>query len=73
MYLKNQIFFCGLPSIETTEKALASSDEDSALGPDLVLTRFLKRCAKVLALVLCLVLLVILKFGNGQRYGRSTG
>ena len=56
------IFFCGLPTVEATEKALASLDEDSALGPDLVPTRILKRCAKVLAPVLHLLILGILKF-----------
>ena len=56
------IFFCGLPTVEATEKALASLDEDSALGPDLVPTRILKRCAKVLAPVVHLRLLAILKF-----------
>ena len=58
------IFVCGLPTIEATEKALASLDEDSALDPDLVPTRILKRCAKVLAPVLHLLLLAILKFGE---------
>ena len=43
------IFYCGPPTVEATEKALASLDEDSALGPDLVPTRILKRCAKVLS------------------------
>ena len=37
------ILFCALPTIEATEKALASLDEDSALGPDLVPTWILKR------------------------------
>ena len=58
------IFFCGLPTVEATEKELASLDEDSALGPDLVPTRILKRCAKVLAPVLHLLILEILKFGE---------
>ena len=58
------IFHCGLPTIEATEQALASLDEDSALGPDLVPTRILKRCAKVLAPILHLLLLAILKFGE---------
>ena len=58
------IFFCGLPTVEATGKALASLDEDSALGPDLVPTRILKRCAKVLAPVLHLLILAILKFGE---------
>lgn len=58
------IFFCGLPTVEATEKALASLDEDSALGPDLAPTRILKRCAKVLAPVLHVLILAILKFGE---------
>ena len=58
------IFHCGLPTVEATEKALASLDEDSALGPDLVPTRILKRCAKALAPILHLLLLAILKFGE---------
>ena len=58
------IFFCGLPTVEATEKELASLDEDSALGPDLVPTRILKRCAKVLAPILHLLLLAILTFGE---------
>ena len=57
-------FFCGLPTVEATEKALASLDEDSALGPDLVPTRILKRCAQVLASVLHLLVLAVLKFGE---------
>ena len=56
--------FCGLPTVEATEKALASLDEDSAIGPDLVPTRLLKRCAKVLAPILHLLILAILKFGE---------
>ena len=32
-------FFCGMPTIEATEKALQRRDEDSALGPDMVPTR----------------------------------
>ena len=57
-------FFCGLPTEEATEKALASLDEDSAIGPDLVPTRLLKRCAKVLAPILHLLILAIFKFGE---------
>ena len=56
------IFFCGLPTVEAKEKALASLDEDSALGPDLVPTRILKRCAKVSAPVVHVLILDILKF-----------
>ena len=58
------IFHCGLPTVEATEKAPASLDEDTALGPDLVPTRILKRCAKALAPILHLLLLAILKFGE---------
>ena len=56
------IFYCGPPTVEATEKTLASLDEDSALGPDLVPTRILKRCAKVLAPILHMLILGILKF-----------
>ena len=31
--IAHPIFFCGLTTIEATEKALVSLDEDSALGP----------------------------------------
>ena len=55
------ILFCGLPTVEATEKALTSLDEDSAFGPDLVTTQILKRCAKILAPALHLLMLVILK------------
>ena len=58
------ILFCGMPTVEATAKAVASLDEDSALGPDLVPTRILKRCAKVLAPVLHVLILDILKFGE---------
>ena len=37
------VFYCGMPTVEATEKALHSLDEDSALGPDLVSTRILAR------------------------------
>ena len=57
-------FYCGLPTVEATEKALTSLDEDSALGPDLVPTRILKKCAKVLAPVIHMLILSILKFGE---------
>ena len=56
------LFFCGLPIVEATEKELASLDEDSALGPDLVPTRILKRCAKALAPIVHVLILGILKF-----------
>ena len=58
------IFYCGPPTVEATEKALASLDEDSALGPDLVPTRILKRWAKVLAPILHMLIVAILKFGE---------
>ena len=54
--------FCGIPTIEATEAALASLDEDSALGPDIVSTWFLKRCAHVLAPVLHKLIICILIF-----------
>ena len=58
------IFFCGLPTVEAVEKALASLDEDTANGPDLVPTRILKLCARVLAPALHLLILASLKFGE---------
>ena len=39
-------------------------DEDSALGPDLLLTRILKRCAAVIAPVLHALVLLILNVGE---------
>ena len=50
------VFFCGQPTVEAVEKTLASLDEDSAIGPDLIPTRILKRCAKVLAPALHLLI-----------------
>ena len=58
------ILFCGMPTVEAIEKTLASLDEDSSNGPDLVPTRILKRCAKALAPALHLLILAILKFGE---------
>ena len=58
------IFYCGLPTVEATEKALAKLDEDSALGPDLVPTRILKKCAKGLAPITQMLIIAILKFGE---------
>ena len=61
------ISYCGLPPVEAIEEAMKSLDEDSALGPNLVPTRILKRCAKVLAPVLHMLILVIFISENGQR------
>ena len=57
-------FYCGLPTVDVTEKALKSLDEDSALGPDKLPTRILKRCAHVLAPVLHMLILAILTCGE---------
>ena len=57
-------FFCGMPTIEATEATLKSLDEDSALGPDKVPTRILKRCAHALAPVLHKLIIRILTFGE---------
>ena len=65
------ILFCGMPTVEATAKALASLDEDSALGPYLVPTRILKRCAKVLAPILHVLILAIVKFGEWQTTWRE--
>ena len=54
----------GLPTIETTQKILMQLDEDSALGPDLLPTRILKRCAAVIAPVLHALVLLILNVGE---------
>ena len=54
----------GLPSIETTQKVLMQLDEDSALGPDLLPTRILKRCAAVVAPLLHALILLILQYGE---------
>ena len=43
---------------------MPSLDEDSANGPDLVPTRVLKRCARVLVPALHLLIPAILKFGE---------
>ena len=40
------IHYCVLPTVEATEKALTSLDEDSALGPDLVPTRISEEVRK---------------------------
>ena len=69
----NPIFVCGLPTVEATEKTLASLDEVNALGPELFSTRVLKPCANVLTPILHMVILAIFKFGNGKRHGRCTG
>ena len=45
-----------------TKKQLTSLNEDNAIGPELVQTLILKRCAKVLAPVLHMLILAILKF-----------
>ena len=39
----------GMPIIETTDKILTQLDEESALGPDMLPTRILKRCAAGIA------------------------
>ena len=54
----------GMPSIETTQKVLMHLDEDSALGPDLLPTRILKRCAAVIAPLLHALILLILQHGE---------
>ena len=46
----HSVFYCG---------ALKRLDEDSALGPDMALTRILKRCAKILAPVLHMQMVAI--------------
>ena len=38
-------FYYGLPTIDATENALKTLDEDGALGPDMIPMRVLKRCA----------------------------
>ena len=58
------VFYCGMPTVEATENALYSLDEDSALGPDLVPTRILKHCSHVLAPMLHRLSVAILTFGE---------
>ena len=58
------VLYCGMPTVEATEKALHSLDEDSALGPDLVPTRILKRCSHVLAPILHRLIVAILALGE---------
>ena len=57
-------FFCGMPTIEATENALKTFDEDSALGPDMIPTRILKQYAHALAPVLHKLIIAILTFGE---------
>ena len=56
-------FVCSMPTIEATENALKTLDEDSALGPDMIPTRILKQCADALAPVLHKLIIAILTFG----------
>ena len=58
------VFYSDLQTIEATEQALKQLDEDSALGPDMVPTRILKRCAHVLAPVLHMLIVAILTFAE---------
>ena len=46
------VCYCGMPTVKAIEKALHSLHEDSALGPDLVPTKILKRCSHVFAPIL---------------------
>ena len=57
-------FYCGLPTVEATEQALKTPDEDSALGLDMLPKRILKQCAHVLAPVLHKLILAILAVGE---------
>ena len=52
-----------LPSLEATKKVLEGLDEDSALGPDMLPTRILKKCAHVLAPAVHALLMSILFHG----------
>ena len=52
-----------LPTIETTEKILTQLDAERALGPDMLPTRILKRCAAVIAPLLHTLILMILHYG----------
>ena len=54
----------GLPTIETTRKILTQLAEESALGPDVVPMRILKRCAAVIAPLLHALILMILHHGE---------
>ena len=58
------IFYCGLRTVEATEKAVTSLDHESALGHNLVPTRILKKCTKVFASVLHVLISAIVKFGQ---------
>ena len=57
-------FYCGLATVEATEQALKTLDEDSALGPDTLPTRILKQRAHVLTPVLHKLILAILAIGQ---------
>ena len=54
----------GKPRIETTHKVLMHLNENSVLGPDLLPTRILKRCAAVIAPLLHALILLILQHGE---------
>ena len=58
------IVYCGLRIIEATEKNMKSLKQENALGPDMVPTRILKRCAKVSAPVLHMLIVAVLTFGK---------
>ena len=53
-------FYCGLLTVNVTEKALKNLNENSVLGPDKLPTRILKKCAHVLAPVPNMLMLAIL-------------
>ena len=59
-------FNCGLPTLEATETAARSIDEDSAVGSGMMPTRFLKRCSHVLAPVLHKLMIATLIFRKSQ-------
>ena len=54
-------------SVEGTEKVLRALSEGSATGPDLLPTKILKRCAKVLALPVYLLACTVFTDGVWRR------
>ena len=56
--------FCGMPTIEATEHALKTLDEDSALGHCMIPLSILKQCAHSLVPVLHELVIAILTFGE---------
>ena len=53
-----------MPTVEATEKAFHSFDEDNALGPDVVPITIVKHCSHVVLPILHALIMVALTFGE---------